>query len=189
MARAGVFRPVVPAAAALAVAGLLFAGCSSAPPPGDADTGPPSARPPISPADTTLGRGGRYFATVLQFDGKIYVDDFSLDFSELRFQKRLYGFYRDQYARVATISFDRIRRIYPERNVDDDIFERIYEANKQSAYRQEEIFVTRVETIDGRTEEFFAILSRMRGIKEQQRWEAPLAGNPSRIEWIELERR
>jgi hypothetical protein len=163
----------------LIVLGTLY-GCAAAPPP-DAQTTqtpPETGQPALNSASNEV--------LLYTTSTKFVVNDFRIDLPKMKNVYYLYGFYPDQWERMEQVPFSAIREFQIRDVVDDISFDRIYKTREDFQLNQQEIFKVVVTSMNGDTFDFIAIIPKVRGWRDGQRWELPMAGNPQRIDRVVL---
>ncbi len=170
-------REILKASTALALA-LLSACAGGAPPP---DSSAPDARPAGQIDDPRAPDADLFTAT-----GRVVITNFRIDLPKMRNIYALYGFFPDRWDRMEQIPFTDIREFLIRSVVDNESFGRLYRGREDFQLNQQEIFQVSISKLDGTQVEYIAIIPKLRGFRDGQRWELSMAGNPSGIDRIVL---
>jgi hypothetical protein len=171
---------------AAVVALTVLSGCAVTVPENDpgATTSTPAPGPDTSnPGDNPDQAAGRRVELYTSSD-RLIINDFRIDFAKMRNIYALFGFYPDQWETMQQVPFSAIREFQIRDIVDVDTFDRIFKNREDFQLNRQEIFKVVVTTVGGETFDYIAIIPRIRGFKDGQRWELPMAGNSGRIERI-----
>lgn len=165
--------------AALFAVAALFSACAGGggyggdpdvagnPPPPPASTPPPPAAPGETPAPEV---------EIWTTGDRIRIADFRIDFAKMRNVLAVVGVFPDQWDRLATIPFPKIRELQFRGTVDTDTFEKIERGREDFQLNPNEIFRVSISEFDGGAYDFYAIIPRVRGFKDGIRWEMGMAG-------------
>ncbi len=168
--------------APLLLIGALSACAGGLPPP---DSTPSDAHhPPGSQADPAAPQAEIYGSVQ-----RLVIDEFRVDFAEVRNVYALVGFYPDQWDRMDRVALDLINEFEIRGEIDDGTFERIFKNREEFQLKQQEIFKVYVRLKEGNAFDYYAIIPRIRGFKDGQRWEQPMAGNPLGIDRVVIRTR
>lgn len=115
---------------------------------------------------------------------RFIIEDFRIDFAKMRNIYSLMGFFPDQWEKMETVPFTEIHEFQLRSVVDSDTFERIYRGREEFQLNPQEIFRVAITTRNGENFDYIAIIPRLRGFRNTQRWEQQMAGNPAGIQRI-----
>lgn len=162
---------------------VALAGCAgSVPPAGDETAQPPPVEPPpgSAPHDST-------FRVTLYTDlGQIDVDDFTVETSGVKFMRQFRGFRPRDLKTMASIPFDGIYEVQFNGLVSESDFGVLLIGKERLGLKRNEIFDIRIRYHDGTDVDFYAIITRLRGYRDVQRWEQSLAGNTFGLRRVEF---
>jgi len=156
----------------------VLAACAGSVPPPDTEA-PASERPAGVNTDPNAPEVEIYAGAQ-----RLVIDEFRIDFAEIRNVYALIGFHPDQWQNMDRIPLKTIHEIEFRGVVDDGTFEQIYKNREQLQLNQQEIFRVYVRLQNGNAFDYFAFIPRIRGFKDGQRWEQPMAGNSIGIDRI-----
>jgi hypothetical protein len=162
---------------------LLLIGCAGTVPEPDSGQGPPPAAGAVA---DTAAQAGPIHVTLYTATGQVDVEDFTIDMSNRKFLRQMFGFRPSDLKVMTSIPFAGIDEILILGSVPDDAFTVLFTGRERMGLRREEMFDTRVLYPDGSTVDFYAILPKMRGFREVQRWEQTLTNNPIGLTRIEF---
>jgi hypothetical protein len=159
---------------------VVIAACGGSVPPPDAGT--TDIRPAGTGSDPEAPRVEIYTS-----QDRFFIDDFRVDFAKMKNIHALMGFYPDQWEKMETVPFSQIREFEIRSVADQTTFERIYQGREDFQLNPQEIFQVAVAARDGSSFDYFAILPRLRGYRDGQRWEQQMAGNTPGIRRIVIQ--
>lgn len=166
----------------LVLSAMLLIGCAGGPVPAGSDAAPSPTRdsPSSVPSDSTLR------ATLYTDSGQIDVEDFTIDTSNRKFLRQMFGYRPRNLKTMSAISLRGIYEIQILGQIPDDDFTIVFQGNERSGLRKDEMFDTRIRYPDGTVVDFYAIIARLRGYRDVQRWEQTFAGNPIGVRRIQF---
>ena len=184
----------LPAALMLAVClvGLVaaFAGCG-----GGSSGAPPTPRvtahngPEGKPPEAVVTQPGDIFnVTIYTSAGQLYVDKLEVEFNRRRGIHAFYGFYRDQYAEMATIPFSSLRRVDFEGQMPVGLFDQAIIGREAMNLNRDYAFQVQLTYADQRREEFFALIPKLRGERDYVLWEQTMNSTVKQIDYIDFDR-
>lgn len=156
---------------------VVISACGGGVPPPETDT--TDIRPAGENADPTAPR-----VEVFSSTDRFFIDEFRIDFAKLRNIHYLKGFVPDIWEEEKIIPFSEIHEFQFRSVVDAVTFERIQVGRETIQLNPQEIFRLAVAMKDGSTTDFIAIIPRLRGFRDGQRWELQMAGNTQGIQRI-----
>jgi hypothetical protein len=162
------------------VLGTLL-GCAASPP---AETDTTTQTPQAETGSQTNALS--HEAELYTSSEKFVVNEFRIDFAKMRNIQGLYGFYPDQWERMEQVPFSDIREFQIRDVVDEISFERLYKNREDFQLNRQEIFRVSVTSRSGNTFDYIAIIPKLRGFRDGQRWEWSMAGNPYRVDRVVL---
>jgi hypothetical protein len=191
LAKLDLARMVLPLAAVmLAVCLAALAGCGggssgASPTPRVADHNGPAGKPP----EAIVTQPGEVFnVTIYTSGGQLYVDKLEVEFNRRRGIHAFYGFYRDQYAEMATIPFSSLRRIDFDGQMPVGLFDQATIGREAMNLDRDYAFQVQLTYTDQRREEFFALIPKLRGERDFVLWEQTMNSTVKQIDYIEFDR-
>jgi len=161
---------------------LLVVGCAggSVPAGGEVPASPTNESLPATSTDST------FHATLYTGSGQIDVEDFTVDTSNRKFNRQLWGFRPRDLNKMTAIPFRGVQEIQIIGAIPDDDFTIIFNVDERRGLRKDEMFDTRIRYPDGTIIDFYAIIAGLRGYRDVQRWDHAFAGNPLGVQRIEF---
>jgi hypothetical protein len=146
---------------------------------------PPETEPGVGgePQTKPLGTTGIEVEIYTGY-GRFVVNEFRIDFEERRNILQLFGFYPDQWERMEQVPLSALEEFEIRSIVDDDSFARVYKDRRDFQLNQQEIFRVFLRMKGGNIVDYIAIIPRIRGFRDGQRWEQSMSGNPLGVQRI-----